>query len=54
MLKSLYLQNLDGSMQNPAVGKESYRKTVLSSLPRLHNLDGERCETRGCEDAGVL
>jgi len=41
-LKSLYLQNLDFTMANGVTKLPGYRKAVLSALPNLLNLDGER------------
>lgn len=41
-LQSLYLQNSDGSQPNPVCSRLDYKNTVLSSLPNLKNLDGER------------
>lgn len=41
-LRSLYLQNYDGSEANPVALSPGYRAATLANLPSLRNLDGER------------
>ena len=41
-LRSLYLQNFDGSDANDCCGRHEYRNCVLQELPELCILDGER------------
>lgn len=42
VLRTLYLQNVDRSMANPACKKQGYREAVLGKLASLSNLDGVR------------
>ena len=46
-LRSLYFQNFDGSDANDCCARSEYRAAVLTELPELHILDGERL--RGTE-----
>jgi len=41
-LRALYLQNIDGTLANPVARQGGYRDAVLSRLPNLRTLDGER------------
>lgn len=41
-LRALYLQNIDGTLANPVARQGGYRDAVLSRLPDLRTLDGER------------
>ncbi|KAK3279254.1 hypothetical protein CYMTET_12847 [Cymbomonas tetramitiformis] len=41
-LRSLYLKNVDGSQPNPVCKEKDYKQTILTALPDLRNLDGER------------
>mmetsp|Transcript_27397 Transcript_27397/g.64892 ORF Transcript_27397/g.64892 Transcript_27397/m.64892 type:complete len:283 (-) Transcript_27397:145-993(-) len=41
-LRGLYLQDIDGSRNNPVTKTRAYPEAVLSTLPKLRNLDGER------------
>eukprot|EP00877_Chromochloris_zofingiensis_P005874 jgi/Chrzof1/153/Cz01g05100.t1 len=42
-LQTLYLRELDGSNANPVCSQASYKQHVVSTLPGITNLDGERC-----------
>eukprot|EP00899_Mesostigma_viride_P011201 jgi/Mesvir1/20081/Mv13330-RA.1 len=41
-LVSVYFKNVDGSQRNPVCTHPEYRSYMLSVLPQLRNLDGER------------
>eukprot|EP00892_Ulva_mutabilis_P002085 jgi/Ulvmu1/11878/UM081_0036.1 len=41
-LRSVYFKNIDGSEACPVCSQKEYKAAVLSALPRLTNLDGER------------
>lgn len=43
-LQTLYLRELDGSNANPVCSQASYKQHVVSTLPGITNLDGERYE----------
>eukprot|EP00736_Rhodelphis_marinus_P011589 Rmarinus@m.26123 len=44
-LKTLYFQNIDGTLPNPVCEHPGYRVKILECAPNLINLDGERVKT---------